>query len=157
MLRLNAYLIGGMIFIVSLFIACQQSYKYGQLSKMEEYNALERRKTEEIVRITREKQREIDRISRDYHTQIQSLQADTSATISRLTADNKRLYVRLKSHNAPSKGTHRPVVVNRAELDESTARDLIAITTRGDKWIKALQDTLKQCTGGKDEKDKDKE
>ena len=109
-----------------------------------EVKQIEEKYQHEITNVHMDKQRELDSISRKYQQELEALKVSTDDTISKLSSDNKRLYVRVKSNSCTSNNSHRPKSTYRAELDEATVRKLITITKRGDAWIKALQDSLKE-------------
>ncbi|ARV77567.1 endopeptidase [Pasteurella phage vB_PmuP_PS07] len=123
-------------------------YKSGTAKMQTEIQNVHKRYQSETERLTKEKQQVLNEISKKYQEDLQQVKSEADATIANLTKSNQRLYVKLKSlpsdHNGAS---YRPIVDGKAELDDSTARSLIEITKRGDKWIEALQESLRQCKG----------
>lgn len=119
-----------------------KGYESGYNKRQVEVIKLEQEYAKKMRESNMEAQRRLDEVSRGYQQKLQDVQMATSATIDRLNADNKRLYVRVKSTTCNS-SSHRPEPTHRAELDETTTRKLIEITKRGDEWIKALQNTIK--------------
>ena len=141
-MELAKRLIVGAFFALLVMSVYNKGYESGYNKKQVEVIKLEQEYAKKLSETNLEAQRRLDEVSRGYQQELQDLQVSTSATINKLSADNKRLYVRIKS-TSDSKCSHRPESSYRAELDEGTTRKLIAITKRGDAWIKALQDTIK--------------
>ena len=146
-MELTRRLIVGAFFALIVISVYNKGYESGYNKKQVEVIKLEQEYAKKLSTSNLEAQRRLDEVSRSYQQELQDLQTSTSATIDKLSSDNKRLYVRIKSTSDTS-CSHRPEPSYRAELDEGTARKLIEITKRGDAWIKALQDTIKQ-QGGK--------
>ena len=142
-MELAKRLIVGAFFALLVMSVYNKGYESGYNKKQVEVIKLEQEYAKKLSETNLEAQRRLDEVSRGYQQELQDLQVSTSATIDKLSADNKRLYVRIKS-TSDSKCTHRPEPSYRAELDEGTTRKLIEITKRGDAWIRALQDTIKQ-------------
>lgn len=96
------------------------------------------------VEATRDKQEAINKISQDYQQKISDLEVSTDSVITDLRESNSRLYVKLKT-SSQSTGDNSGCQLNgKAELDETTSRDLIRITQQGDIWIESLQETIRQ-------------
>ena len=142
-MELAKRLIVGAFFALLVMSVYNKGYESGYNKKQVEVIKLEQEYAKKLSETNLEAQRRLDEVSRGYQQELQDLQVSTSATINKLSADNKRLYVRIKS-TSDAKCSHRPESSYRAELDEGTTRKLIAITKRGDAWIKALQDTIKE-------------
>lgn len=88
-------------------------------------------------------QKAVDEISERYQEEIASLEGSTDRMLDDLRNDNKRLRVRVKSLSAASGGLCGRESDGRAELDERDAKRILAVTQKGDAWIKALQDTIR--------------
>ena len=58
--------------------------------------------------------------------------------------DGKRLRVKLSATTRELQDNGGCLVDGRAELDEEFSKRLIGVTQRGDAWIKALQNTIKE-------------
>lgn len=92
----------------------------------------------------------LDAIGKKHSDEMATVKDSSDAVIDNLKRDNKRLLVKLKGSTSTTTGDSSkciPTVDGKAELDETTARDLIAITERGDKWIGNLQDTVRTLQG----------
>lgn len=97
-------------------------------------------KKTEATRVT---QKEVSEISSRFQEEIAALEGSTDRIIDDLNRDNKRLRVRVKNLNATSGRPSGCVSDDYAELDERDAKRIIAVTQKGDAWIKALQDTIR--------------
>lgn len=95
------------------------------------------------VEATRSTQAAVDKISAKYQEDIAALEGSTDRIISDLRSDNKRLRVRVKTTGS-SQGQCRCEPDGRAELDDRDAKRILAVTQKGDAWIKALQDTIRE-------------
>lgn len=95
------------------------------------------------VEATRNTQAAVDKISAKYQEDIAALEGSTDRIISDLRSDNKRLRVRVKTTGS-AKGIGRCEPDGRAELDDRDAKRILAVTQKGDAWIKALQDTIRE-------------
>jgi len=86
----------------------------------------------------------LDEIGKKHAEEMAGLEGSSDGVIAGLNADNKRLRVKLKNTSGATSGSGECVrtVDGKAELDESTSRDLIKITQQGDQWIQNLQDTV---------------
>lgn len=92
---------------------------------------------------TRSTQAAVDKISAKYQEDLAALEGSTDRIISDLRSDNKRLRVRVKTTGSTQSQCGR-VPDGRAELDERDAKRILAVTQKGDAWIKALQDTIRE-------------
>lgn len=95
------------------------------------------------VEATKRTQREVDEISAKYQEDLAALEGSTDRIISDLRSDNKRLLVRVKTAGT-SDGQCGFESDGRAELDDRDAKRILAVTQRGDAWIRALQDTIRE-------------
>lgn len=95
------------------------------------------------VEATRSTQEAVNAISAKYQEDIAAMEGSTDRIISDLRSDNKRLRVRIKTTGSSSSvcGCEPD---GRAELDERDAKRIIGVTQKGDAWIKALQDTIRE-------------
>lgn len=96
------------------------------------------------VEATRETQAAVDLVATQYQDDLAALEGSTDRVITDLRGSNKRLYIKLKAKPRGTEGVSGCIADGRAELDDSTARDLIKVTQRGDAWIKALQGTIRE-------------
>lgn len=103
------------------------------------------------VEATASTQRAINEISAKYQEDIAALEGSTDRIISDLRSDNKRLLVRVKT-TGTSDGKCGFEPDGRAELDDRDAKSILAVTQRGDAWIRALQDTIKEMQTKKEAK-----
>lgn len=85
----------------------------------------------------------VDKVSAKYQDDIAGLEGSTDRVIADLRNSNHGLYVKLKATSGKTTGDGRCLVDGKAELNEESSRKLIAVTERGDKWIEALQNTVK--------------
>lgn len=90
------------------------------------------------------KQTAINQVSQRYQEEIAALEGSSDRVIADLRKSNSGLYVKLKNTSGTPRPDGRCELDGRAELDDSTAKDLIQVTQRGDAWIKALQDTIRE-------------
>lgn len=95
------------------------------------------------VEATKSTQREVDEISAKYQEDLAALEGSTDRIISDLRSDNKRLRIRIKT-TGTSTGECGFEPDGRAELDDRDAKSILAVTQRGDAWIRALQDTIRE-------------
>lgn len=110
-------------------------------SKWKEVNHVEYvKKTEARA----DKQAALNKASQDYQDKLAELEGSTDRIITDLRKSNSGLYVKLKNTSGPTRPDGRCELNGKAELDESTAGDLIQITQKGDAWIEALQKTIRE-------------
>lgn len=110
-------------------------------SKWKEVNRVEYvKKTEARA----DKQAALNKVSQDYQDKLSELEGSTDRVIADLRKSNSGLYVKLKNASGTARPNGRCELDGRAELDDSTAKDLIQITQRGDAWIEALQQTIRE-------------
>lgn len=115
----------------------------GSNSRNQEWKELIHNEYVSRVEATRNTQEAVDLVSQQYQEDLEALEGSTDRVINDLRSSNKRLYVKLKaSPSRDSNGVSGCIPNGKAELDDSTTRDLIGITQRGDAWIKALQNTI---------------
>lgn len=95
------------------------------------------------VEATASTQRAVNEISAKYQEDLAALEGSTDRIISDLRSDNKRLRVRIKT-TGTSDGQCGFEPDGRAELDDRDAKRILAVTKRGDAWIRALQDTIRE-------------
>ncbi|AFV51482.1 phage endopeptidase [Stenotrophomonas phage IME15] len=89
-------------------------------------------------------QAEVDKISQGYQQKLSTLEGDTDRLVTGLRSDNKRLRVRIKQLSETPKGDSGCFPDGRAELDERDAKRILAVTQKGDAWIRALQETIRK-------------
>lgn len=95
------------------------------------------------VEAAKSTQRAIDAVSTKYQEDLAALEGSTDRIISDLRSDNKRLRVRIKT-TGTSDGQCGFEPDGRAELDDRDAKRILAVTQKGDAWIRALQDTIRE-------------
>lgn len=93
---------------------------------------------------TANKQAAVNEISRQYQEDLAALEGSTDRVINDLRNDGKRLRVKLSATTRELQDNGGCLVDGRAELDEEFSKRLIGVTQRGDAWIRALQDTIKE-------------
>lgn len=86
----------------------------------------------------------IDRVSKEYQDDLAALEGSTDRVIADLRNDGKRLRVQLSSTSRELQANGGCLIDGRAELDEEFSKRLIGVTQKGDAWIKALQNTIKE-------------
>lgn len=96
------------------------------------------------VKATEDKQAAVNEISRQYQEDLAALEGSTDRVINDLRNDGKRLRVKLSATTRELQDNGGCLVDGRAELDEEFSKRLIGVTQRGDAWIKALQNTIKE-------------
>lgn len=104
------------------------------------------------VEATADKQTAINEISRQYQEDLEALEGSTDRVINDLRNDGKRLRVKLSATTRELQDNGGFLVDGRAELDEEFSKRLIGVTQRGDAWIRALQDTIKEMQTKKEAK-----
>lgn len=104
------------------------------------------------VKATEDKQTAINEISRQYQEDLAALEGSTDRVINDLRNDGKRLRVKLSATTRELQDNGGCLVDGRAELDEEFSKRLIGVTQRGDAWIRALQDTIKEMQTKKEAK-----
>lgn len=104
------------------------------------------------VKATEDKQVAINEISRQYQEDLAALEGSTDRVINDLRNDGKRLRVKLSATTRELQDNGGCLVDGRAELDEEFSKRLIGVTQRGDAWIRALQDIIKEMQTKKEAK-----
>lgn len=104
------------------------------------------------VKATEDKQAAVNEISRQYQEDLAALEGSTDRVINDLRNDGKRLRVKLSATSRELQANGGCLVDGRAELDEEFSKRLIGVTQRGDAWIKALQNTIKEMQTKKEAK-----
>lgn len=104
------------------------------------------------VKATEDKQAAINEISRQYQEDLAALEGSTDRVINDLRNDGKLLRVKLSATTRELQDNGGCLVDGRAELDEEFSKRLIGVTQRGDAWIRALQDTIKEMQTKKEAK-----
>lgn len=128
-------------FFAALLFA--SGWHMGSNSKDAEWKEVIQNEYVQRVEATRSAQAAIDKISAKYQEDIAELEGSTDRIISDLQHDNKRLRVRIKTTRSAS-SIGGCVSDGRAELDDRDAKRILAVTQKGDAWIKALQDTIRE-------------
>lgn len=101
---------------------------------------------------TADKQAAINKVSLQYQEDLAALEGSTDRVINDLRNDGKRLRVKLSATTRELQDNGGCLVDGRAELDEEFSKRLIGVTQRGDAWIKALQNTIKEMQTKKEAK-----
>ena len=104
------------------------------------------------VEATADKQAALNEVSRQYQEDLAALEGSTDRVINDLRNDGKRLRVKLSATTRELQDNGGCLVDGRAELDEEFSKRLIGVTQRGDAWIRALQDTIKEMQTKKEAK-----
>ena len=93
---------------------------------------------------TADKQAAIQEVSQKYQDDLAALEGSTDRVIADLRNDGKRLSVKLSATTRELQANSGCLIDGRAELDEEFSKRLIGVTQKGDAWIKALQNTIKE-------------
>lgn len=101
---------------------------------------------------TADKQAAVNKVSLQYQEDLAALEGSTDRVINDLRNDGKRLRVKLSATSRELQDNGGCLVDGRAELDEEFSKRLIGVTQRGDAWIRALQDTIKEMQTKKEAK-----
>ncbi|CBV65244.1 predicted endopeptidase [Salmonella phage Vi06] len=126
-------------FALGMTLAYNHGYDRADIKwKQEVHNEYVKR-----VEATASTQRAINEVSSRYQEDLAALEGSTDRIISDLRSDNKRLRIRIKT-TGTSDGKCRCEPDGRAELDERDAKRILAVTQKGDAWIRALQDTIRE-------------
>lgn len=91
-----------------------------------------------------DRQAAIAKVSQEYQDDLAALEGSTDRVIADLRNDGKRLSVKLSATSRELAANRGCLIDGRAELDEEFSRRLIGVTQKGDAWIKALQNTIKE-------------
>lgn len=125
----------------------------GACSKDAEWKEVIQNEYVQRVEATRSTQAAVDKISAKYQEDLAALEGSTDRIIDDLRSDNKRLRIRVKTTRS-AQGQCRCESDGRAELDERDAKRILGITQKGDAWIKALQDTIRELQKERNESGK---
>lgn len=128
-------------FFAALLFA--SGWHMGSNSKDAEWKEVIHREYVKRTEATRSTQAAIDKISAKYQEDLAALEGSTDRIISDLRNDNKRLRVRIKTTGS-AQSISRCESDGRAELDERDAKRILSVTRKGDAWIKALQETIRE-------------
>lgn len=156
--------IGGFLVAVFLLVGVWKTgYDSGYSAHLLEANQEKQELREQLDEVRQSKQQAISAISYAYQLELDSINAKAKSDIASLSADGKRLRIKVKQlsdERAELRGRCFPD--GYTEIDSGTAERIIAITNKGDAWIKALQDTvrvlqsenkqLREKTNGKESK-----
>lgn len=93
---------------------------------------------------TADRQAAVNKVAQEYQDDLAALEGSTDRVINDLRNDGKRLRVKLKDTTRELTDNGGCLVDGRAELDEEFSKRLIGVTQKGDAWIKALQNTIKE-------------
>ncbi|WAK44894.1 putative spanin inner membrane subunit [Erwinia phage pEa_SNUABM_57] len=93
---------------------------------------------------TADRQAAVNKIAKEYQDDLAALEGSTDRVINDLRNDGKRLRVKLSATSRELQDNGGCLADGRAELDEEFSKRLIGVTQRGDAWIKALQNTIKE-------------
>lgn len=100
---------------------------------------------------TANRQAAVQEVSKKYQDDIAALEGSTDRVIADLRNDGKRLSVKLSATTRELADNRGCLIDGRAELDEEFSKRLIGVTQKGDAWIKALQNTIKEMQKKKKE------
>lgn len=94
---------------------------------------------------TQSTQEKISKISKDYQEKLSEIEGSTDRIINDLRTSDKQLRVKLSKNSTRKQQNNCGCLTDgKAELDPEFSRRIIGITQKGDLWIEALQDTIRQ-------------
>lgn len=128
-------------FFAALLFA--SGWNMGSNSKDAEWKEVVHNEYVTRVEATRSTQAAVDKVSAKYQEDLAALEGSTDRIIADLHSDNKRLRVRIKTTGS-TQSVSRCESDGRAELDDRDAKRILAVTQKGDAWIKALQNTIRE-------------
>lgn len=128
-------------FFAALLFA--SGWNMGSNSKDAEWKEVVHNEYVTRVEATRSTQAAVDKVSAKYQEDLAALEGSTDRIIADLHRDNKRLRVRIKTTGS-TQSVSRCESDGRAELDDRDAKRILAVTQKGDAWIKALQNTIRE-------------
>lgn len=126
-------------------------WHYGAKSVHEDWEVTVKNEYIRKTEATEATQRAVDEVSKHYQSELAALEGSTDRIITDLRHDNKRLRIRVKaaSNTGTTSGACGCVSDGRAELDERDAKRILAVTQKGDAWIRALQETIRELQRSK--------
>lgn len=127
-------------FCLGLTLAYNHGYDKADTHWKQEVQNVYIKKSEATARV----QSEVSRVAKEYQDDLAALEGSTDRVINDLRNDGKRLRVKLSDTSRELKSNGGCLVDGRAELDEEFSKRLIGVTQKGDAWIKALQNTIKE-------------
>ncbi|QHJ80102.1 MAG: hypothetical protein [Caudoviricetes sp.] len=137
--------VGGLLVALFLLVGIWKTgYDSGYAAQLLEANQEKQELREKLDETRKSKQQAISDISYSYQLELSTINAKAKSDIDSLSADGKRLRVKVKQlsdEGADLRG--RCFTDGYAELDRGAAERIVAITNKGDAWIKALQETVK--------------
>lgn len=137
--------IGGLLVALFLLVGIWKTgYDSGYSAHLLEANQEKQELRKELDEVKRSKQQAISDISYAYQLELDSLNSKAKSDIASLSADGKRLRIKVKQlsdEGAELRGRCFPD--GYTEIDSGAAERIVAITNKGDAWIKALQETVK--------------
>ena len=137
--NLKGWLIAG-AFALGMTLAYNHGYDKADTKWTQEVHNEYVKRTE----ATADKQAAVAKVSAEYQEDLAALEGSTDRVIADLRNDGKRLRVKLSATSRELQDNGGCLVDGRAELDEEFSKRLIGVTQRGDVWIKALQNTIKE-------------
>lgn len=127
-------------FALGLTLAYNHGYDKADTKWKQEVHNEYVKKTE----ATAVRQAAVNKVAQEYQDDLAALEGSTDRVINDLRNDGKRLRVKLSATSRELQDNGGCLVDGRAELDEEFSKRLIGVTQRGDAWIKALQNTIKE-------------
>lgn len=126
-------------------------WHYGAKDVREDWEVTVKNEYIKKTEATEATQRAVDETSKHYQSELAALEGSTDRIITDLRHDNKRLRIRVKaaSNAGTASGACGCVSDGRAELDERDAKRILAVTQKGDAWIRALQETIRELQRSK--------
>lgn len=125
-------------------------WHYGAKSVHEEWEVTVKNEYIKRTEATEATQRAVDAVSEHYQNELSALEGSTDRVIADLRNDNKRLRIRVKTSSTGTAPSACGCISDgRAELDERDAKRILAVTQKGDAWIRALQDTIRELQANK--------
>lgn len=141
---IGKYIGGLLVALFLLFGIWKTGYDSGYSAHLLEANQEKQELREKLDEIRQSKQQAISDISYTYQLELNSLSDKAKRDIASLSADGQRLRVKIKQLSDEGADLRsRCFADGYAELDRGAAERIVAITNKGDAWIKALQETVK--------------
>lgn len=138
---MNKYWIAG-IFVASLIAGFVSGCQYRADKAEKEQAEAEAQHNAELLQKTKQLQSTVDDLNEKYAKENQENEKTIANLRSRIADGSLRMYVNTKScvSSNATDGTEK----GRAELDESTAQELLDIASTGDKWGRHLNQCIDQ-------------
>lgn len=100
--------------------------------------------SDELKQMKDKKDAELHRVATGFQVRIASLEADTARIVAGHVADGKRLRLKLAQSGSGRTDLQSGCSPDgRADIDRGDVERILAVSQKGDAWIKALQETVR--------------